>query len=321
VEAIAGSARRAAELTRQLLTFSRRTPQEEMEPVDVNDLIREIVYLLDRTIDKSIAIETRLEARAYTVEGNSGQLHQALLNLCLNARDAMPRGGTLQIRTGTSAAPPHGRGRAERLLIRVSDTGVGMAQAVRDRLFEPFFTTKEKGRGLGLAMVYGIVHGHGGEITVQSEPGAGSAFEIGLPLSRRTAKTPASSKKPPRRGSETVLVVDDESTVRSVLRRILERDGYTVVLAEDGLDGVEKYRQRPDGVSLVILDMAMPRMNGSEAYEVLTAINPKLKVLISSGYSEEGRAAELIRKGAKGFLRKPYTSETVLAMVREILDA
>jgi PAS domain S-box-containing protein len=322
VEAIAGSARRAAELTRQLLTFSRRTPQLEREPLDIHGLIGEIKSLLERTIDKSISVETVLEARSAVVQGNGGQLHQALLNLCLNARDAMPNGGTLRIQTGSSDAPPGGRRHAGRLLLRISDTGVGMPQLVRDHLFEPFYTTKENGRGLGLAMVYGIVHSHGGEIFVSSSPGAGSVFEIALPLSRETARTKDSPKKrSPRRGNETILVVDDEKTVRGVLRRILEHDGYTVLQAEDGAAAVEKYKERPDVVSLVILDIAMPRMDGNQAYKALTAVNPKLKVLVSSGYSEEGRAADLLQKGARGFLRKPYASETVLAMVRKILDS
>ena len=323
VEAVAGSARRAAELTRQLLTFSRRAPQDEMKPVDMHEIIREVESLLARTIDKSIVVETALEARAHTVEGISGQLHQALLNLCLNARDAMPMGGRLRIQTGTSAPPHTGRGKAGRLTLSVSDTGTGMTQEVRDHLFEPFFTTKESGRGLGLAMVYGIVRGHGGRIVVQSRPGAGSVFEIDLPLTRRSAKkeTAAGESLSRRRGSETVLVVDDEKTVRSVLTRILERNGYSVILAEDGAVGVEKYKENRGSVDLVILDIAMPRMNGNEAYDALMAINPKLKVLVSSGYSEEDRVADLIGKGANGFLRKPYANETVLAAVRDVLDS
>ncbi len=323
VEAVAGSARRAAELTQQLRTFSRRTPQDEMKPVDLHDIIREVKSLLARTIDKSIVVETALEARLHTVEGISGQLHQALLNLCLNARDAMPMGGRVRIRTRTSA-PLHGsRGKAGRLSLSVSDTGTGMTQEVRDHLFEPFFTTKQSGRGLGLAMVYGIVRGHGGQIVVQSSPGAGSTFEIDLPLTRRSAKKEAGAGENPsrHRGSETVLVVDDEKTVRGVLTRILERNGYTVVLAEDGAEGVEKYRENGNAVDLVILDIAMPRMNGNEAYGALMEINPKLKVLVSSGYSEEDRVMDLIGRGANGFLRKPYESETVLAAVREVLDS
>jgi two-component system, cell cycle sensor histidine kinase and response regulator CckA len=322
VEAIAGSARRAAELTQQLLTFSRRSPQVETAAVDVNGIVKEIAFLLGRTFDKSISVEIVLDPRGPAVEGNAGQLHQAILNLCLNARDAMPRGGRLRIQTGTAAASGRGRERGERVFIRVSDTGTGMPQAVRDHLFEPFFTTKESGRGLGLAMVYGIVRGHEGEIAVQSEQDAGTTFEISLPLSDRKAESASSAAAPSRkRGSETVLVVDDEETVRIVLKRILERDGYTVMLAEDGIVGVGKFRADPRAVSLVILDMAMPRMDGSEAFEAMMAVDPAARILISSGYSEEGRAADLLRKGAKGFLRKPYANDVVLNMVRGILDA
>ncbi len=314
VEAIAGSARRAAELTRQLLTFSRKTPRVEMEPLDVNALIGEVRFLLERTIDKSIAVETVMDAESHVVEGNSGQLHQVLLNLCINARDAMPKGGTLRIATSNPAS-----GRAKRLVLRVSDTGVGMPQSVRDRLFEPFFTTKDTGRGLGLATAYGIVHAHGGEITVQSEEGRGSAFEVSLPLTQKQIKAPEPPKdRPRRRGGETVLVVDDEKTVRGVLRRILERDGYTVLQADDGAEGVAAYGE---GVDLVILDIAMPHMDGSAAFEALRKADPDVKVLISSGHSEEGRVESLLGRGARGFLRKPFTSEAVIAAVRGILDS
>ncbi len=320
MEAIAGSARRAAELTQQLLTFSRRNPQVEMVPVGPNEVVKEVAHLLERTIDKSITVDTRLDPRAAAVMGNGGQLHQALLNLCLNARDAMPNGGLLRIETCLGGSGARVSAGGSRVFIRVSDTGKGMDAAVRMRLFEPFFTTKEKGRGLGLAMVYGIVRGHGGEISVHSDPGKGSTFEISLPASRvRVDEAGVDGGNPPQGGHGTVLIVDDEEQVRNVLKRMLERGGYVVVIAENGVRGVEAYRERRREIDLVILDMAMPRMSGTEAFESLLAMDPHVTVLLSSGYSEEGDAARLIERGAKGFLRKPYSIDMVLTTVREVL--
>lgn len=322
VEAIAAAARRAAELTEQLLTFSRRSPQMQLEPVDPNEVARDVARLLERTIDKSIRVDARLSEDPVLVRGNAGQLHQALLNLCLNARDAMPNGGFLRIETRRES-PAAGReaARGERVVISISDTGIGMDGKVKERIFEPFFTTKEKGRGLGLAMVYGITRGHGGEIRVRSEPGKGSTFEIDFPaIMEHVRIAPPVGAPLVRGGTETILVVDDEAAVRGVLQRILELGGYKVMLAEDGLEGVETYRRLHGDIDLVILDMAMPRMSGTETYENLFTVNPRVKVLISSGYSEEGRASDLIEKGALGFLKKPYEIQAVHAMVRDALD-
>jgi two-component system cell cycle sensor histidine kinase/response regulator CckA len=213
----------------------------------------------------------------------------------------------------------------------VSDTGVGIPPEHMEKIFDPFFTTKPKGKGtgLGLAISYSIVKRHNGLILVESRIGHGSRFRILLPVPDAAPgpaplPAPAAAAGPaPAAGGrgETVLVVDDEKTVRGVLTRILERNGYKVVLAEDGAEGVEKYKANRDAVDLVILDIAMPRMNGNEAYGALMEVNPKLKVLVSSGYSEEDRVADLMGRGANGFLRKPYESETVLAAVRDVLDS
>jgi CheY-like chemotaxis protein len=197
---------------------------------------------------------------------------------------------------------------------------MGMDESVRERIFEPFFTTKEQGRGLGLAMVYGIVRGHGGDIHVQSAPGKGATFVLSFPACQGPPEEQAASRAPSPGGHETVLIVDDEDGVRSVLTRMLERAGYSVILAEDGLRGVEIFRQRAGRIDLVVLDMAMPRMSGGEAYDLFVQIDPAVRILISSGYSEEGRAAEILARGAKGFLKKPYGNETVLSLVRATLD-
>jgi len=321
VQAIETSARRAAELTQQLLTLSRKNPRVPLAPIDPNSVVAEVVRLLERTIDKSVSIRTSLAENVNPVNGNAGQLHQALLNLCLNARDAMPGGGEIVIETRN--ADPADRACLDddtRVFITVKDSGMGMDVSVQERIFEPFFTTKEQGRGLGLAMVYGIVRGHGGDIHVTSAPGKGASFVLSFPACGGSAEEhPALAGHAPG-GDETILIVDDEDGVRSVLTRILERAGYSVIQAEDGLRGVEIFRERAGKIDLVVLDMAMPRMSGSEAYERFVEIDPGTRILISSGYSEEGRAAEILARGAKGFLKKPYGNETVLAMVRATLD-
>jgi PAS domain S-box-containing protein len=321
VHAIEASARRAAELTQQLLTLSRKNPRVPLTPIDPNSVVTEVVRLLERTIDKSVSIRTSLAENVNSLNGNAGQLHQALLNLCLNARDAMPGGGEITIETRN--ADPADRACVDgdtRVFITVRDSGIGMDMSVQERIFEPFFTTKEQGRGLGLAMVYGIVRGHGGDIHVQSAPDKGATFVLSFPACQGATEEQAASSGHSPGGHETVLIVDDEDGVRSVLTRILERAGYSVILAEDGLRGVEIFREGGRKIDLVVLDMAMPRMSGGEAYDRFVEIEPDVRILISSGYSEEGRAAEILARGAKGFLKKPYGNETVLAMVRATLD-
>ena len=207
-----------------------------------------------------------------------------------------------------------------RVFITVQDSGVGMDVGVQERIFEPFFTTKEQGRGLGLAMVYGIVRGHGGDIHVKSAPGEGASFVLSFPACSESAEVITAPARHTPGGHETILIVDDEDGVRSVLTRILERAGYSVIQAEDGMRGVEIFRERATKIDLVVLDMAMPRMSGAEAYDRFVEIDPGTRILISSGYSEEGRAAEILARGARGFLKKPYGNETVLAMVRATLD-
>jgi PAS domain S-box-containing protein len=321
VQAIESSARRAAELTQQLLTLSRKNPRVPLAPIDPNSVVIEVVRLLERTIDKSVSIRTSLAENVNTVNGNAGQLHQALLNLCLNARDAMPGGGEIVIETRNGDSADRACVEDDtRVFITVQDSGTGMDVSVQERIFEPFFTTKEKGRGLGLAMVYGIVRGHGGDIHVNSAPGKGATFVLSFPACAGPAEELSAPAAHAPGGHETILVVDDEDGVRSVLTRILERAGYSVIQAEDGLRGVEIFRERAVAIDLVVLDMAMPRMSGAEAYDRFMEIDPGTRILISSGYSEEGRAAEILARGARGFLKKPYGNETVLAMVRATLD-
>ncbi len=321
--AVAG---RAADLTRQLLTFARRAPGVDMVPLDLNAVVREVSKLLERTIDKSVAIELNLAEDLRNVNGNAGQMQQTLLNLCLNARDAMPRGGRMVIETANVHWGAHdvpaalGLAPGDYAMFSVSDTGEGIAPEAREHIFEPFFTTKEQGRGLGLAIVYGIVREHGGVIHVYSEPGHGATFRVYLPAAAATALPAAPAEAPLPTGSETVLVVDDEAAVRAVLQRMLERGGYTVLLAADGTQGVETYRQQHAAIALVVLDVIMPGMSGREAYRRLREIDPGVRVLLSSGYSQNGQAAEILTAGAQGFLQKPYDLGSVLRKVRQVLD-
>lgn len=325
VGAIIEAATRASDLTKQLLTVARMGPPGEMAPRNLNAIVLEVYRLLERTIDKAIVIELRLAEGLPLVHGDAGQLHQLLLNLCLNARDAMPRGGRMSIETAwtqmsAEAGAVLGVAAGDYVVLSVSDTGVGIEAEVRARLFEPFFTTKEQGRGLGLAMVYGIVRAHQGGIQVESAPGQGSTFRVYLPAHSANERVSVRESVELIGGSETVLVVDDEDSVRDVLQRILERGGYHVLLARDGQEAEEIFRQHADEIDLVILDMVMPRIGGKQTYERLRGYAPEVKVLLSSGYSEEGQAAEVLASGACGFLQKPYDVRAVLLKVRQALD-
>jgi two-component system cell cycle sensor histidine kinase/response regulator CckA len=325
VETIIHSSQQASDLTRQLLTFARRG-RVEVCPLSLNDIAREVIRLLKHTVDKAIFIESHLARDLSTVEGNASQLQQMLLNLCLNARDAMPQGGRLIIETRnvilreekTYADLDLKAG--QYVLLSVTDTGAGMDAEIQQRLFEPFFTTKEQGRGLGLAMVYGIVRGHGGAVHVYSEPDQGSIFKVYLPVASRLAEDTALEEAELVGGSETVLVVDDEEPVQKLLRRILEQGGYTVLLVADGVEALELYTKLSTEIDLVVLDIIMPQMGGRETYERLREINPGVKVLLSSGYSENGQAQDILAAGARGFLQKPYDLGAVLRKVREVLD-
>jgi two-component system cell cycle sensor histidine kinase/response regulator CckA len=328
VETIIHSAQRAAELTNQLLAFARGG-RPETRPVDVCGIIHEVVKLLDRTVDKSIVIEPRRASELPAVEGDPVQLQQMLLNLCLNACDAMPAGGILTIEAqnaplDTVRTLPDLNPRDYVHLI-VTDTGMGMDAEAMSHLFEPFFTTKReqtgsRHSGLGLAMVYSIVHNHGGDVHAESELGRGSTFHVYLPASRRPVAPPNGQVEAPAGGTETILVVDDEEVIRDVAQRILCSAGYTVLMAENGVQAIEVFRQRHKEISLVILDMIMPEMGGAETFARLRGIDPQVRALLSTGYSREGQAEDILEAGVQGFLQKPYTVEDVLHKVRVVLD-
>jgi CheY-like chemotaxis protein len=282
--------------------------------------------MLHRIIGEDVTLKTECEPGPLTVLADRAQLEHAIMNLVVNARDAMPHGGTLSVTAGRAAAPPEGTGEAtgDFCVLRVSDTGIGMSEAVRSRLFEPFFTTKEpgKGTGLGLSTVYGIVKQSGGVIECQSEEGRGTTFSIYLPATSRPAEgTGASPVGPPPRGSETVLVVEDEELVRSLVARILTGAGYTVIPASTGREGVDIAKASPSPPRLAITDVRLPGgMSGFDVALKLREAIPGIRLLLMSGYYEslaEGEDA-LVARGA--FIAKPFEAATLLATVRRILD-
>ena len=316
-ENIAKSCARSAELTKQLLAFARRGKYLSV-PVDLAALVLEVVQLLRRSLDKRITIDLDLPQAGCLTLGDPSQLQNALMNLALNARDAMPQGGSLVFsieRVEFGGVPGQEKiseltpGRY--LKVSVQDTGDGMAPELVQRIFEPFFTTKERGKGtgLGLASVYGTVQSHKGSVTVQSTPGQGSCFSLFLPqLDANTSNELAEQPEVVLTTEKRVLVIEDEPLVGEMLVAMLQRLGFQVEFALDGLRGLEIYKEDWRKIDLVILDLVMPRMSGLETFLALKAVNPSVRVLLSSGYSVDGEAQQVLNQGAIGFLQKPYQS-------------
>jgi len=326
LDTILAATTRSADLTRELLTFSRKGTVA-LSPVHINETIAAAIGLLERTIDKQIQIISRLEAVDPIVMGDQTQLQNALLNLGVNARDAMPHGGTLRYATSVREMDEAARRSvglslpADRYLeIAVSDTGSGMTKAVMEHIFEPFFTTKGvgKGTGLGLAAVYGAIKNHCGEISVNSQPGHGSVFKIYLPLAADDFNTQTLSDEVIS-GSGGILLVDDEEMLRSLGRELLEELGYSVYLAENGEQALEVFAAHRDEIALVVLDMIMPKMGGKEAFMRLRERAPGVKVLFCSGFSSDGIGDELLTLGASGFIQKPYNRGELSRTVAEAL--
>ena len=328
---IRGAAERAASLTRQLLAFGRK---QMMRPrnVELNEVIRDFEKMLSRVLGEDIQLFIDLELGLRPVRVDPGQLEQVLLNLVVNARDSMATGGTLRLRTySTLVEAPQPRGaerglaRGEYAVLEVADTGCGMDADVQARIFEPFFTTKEqgKGTGLGLSTVYGIVRQSGGQISVTSQPGAGSTFRVYLPQvdeAASAAVSSAASSTAVRGGSEVVLLAEDEPAVRDLTRRILENMGYQVLAAVNGVDALDVASRFGGRIDLLLTDIVMPQMSGTDLARRLAAIRPELRVLYMSGYSDEALAPHV--NGAEIALRqKPFAPEVLALRVRQALDA
>jgi PAS domain S-box-containing protein len=325
VEIIESSARRGSSLTRQLLTFARKT-QTITAPVDINALILETLDLYQRSVTKDISVQTNLSSELITVNGDDGQIQQALLNLFLNARDAMPDKGIITVSTalGVETALPSGAPAGLRgpfVEIRVSDTGHGIPTEIQDRIFEPFFTTKDNGTGLGLSVVYGVLQNHGGHISLESTVGGGTTFSLFLP---RHVSAPQSTERKHRRrlprGAENVLVIDDEPPVCEIAQDLLTTLGYTVYIAHNGREGVEFYRSHRATIDVILLDINMPVMSGTEAFEHLRSINPHVKVIIVTGYGKGAVDTPRFSSEVNGFVQKPFQIETLAIKVRKVLD-
>jgi PAS domain S-box-containing protein len=323
------AADRAAALAGQLLAFSRRQAIQSRE-VDLNQLISDFRRMLGRVIGEDIELRTILSPDLVAVRADPGQLEQVLMNLAVNARDAMPGGGMLTIETaGVNLDDPHARTHAEAAagpyaMLAVSDTGCGMGAEVRSRVFEPFFTTKERGKGtgLGLSTVYGIVKQHGGEIWVFSEPGQGTTFKIYLPQVGSAAVASAAGEQaaPAPQGSETVLVVEDEDGVRKLVREVLELRGYRVLEADGGEQALAVASEFDQSIDLLLTDVVMPKMNGRDLAEAMALLRPEVKILFLSGYTDHVVVEHGVLQPKADFLQKPFTPDTLARKVRDVLD-
>lgn len=319
---------RARELVQQLLTFSRRQPRE-IKPVNIHTVIGHVTSLLQHTLDRRITISRHCRAGMFTVMGDRSQIQNALLNLGINARDAMPSGGSLTITTRNVQKNqqdcdrlPYTIKPGNYIEIHVADSGVGMDGETLAHIFEPFFTTKGQsgGTGLGLAAVYGTIKDHGGYIHVSSKPGKGTEFNMGIPVletcEQEEEMAPATADL---RGRGCILIVDDEPLVVNTMDAILRSLGYETLFAVNGREALTVYARHRDKVNLVILDMIMPELNGEQTYKELIKIDPDVKVIISSGYLQEHNITDLMELGILGVLQKPFRKTELARQVSSIL--
>jgi len=332
IEKIESAARRAAELTNQMLAYSGRG-KFVVEPLTLSRVVAEMRHLLEAVVSKKVVLKYDFAGDIPRVEADAAQIRQVVMNLILNGSDAIgDRSGVISVTTGALKADrayltdtymdwdlPEGY----YVFLEVSDTGQGMDPATRSKIFDPFFTTKFSGRGLGLAAVLGIVRGHGGAIKVYSEPGRGTTVKVLLPAADepREVKVVKPRAADDWRGEGLVLVVDDEEMIRETARMILEAAGFDVLLAEDGRDGVEVFREHADEICVVLLDMTMPHMGGEEAFTELRRIRSDVRVILSSGYNEQEATNRFAGKGLAGFIQKPYHPQDLAALLRGILES
>ncbi len=319
---------RAANLTRSLLAFSRKQAMDQ-KPTDINDIVQTTTKLLMRLIGEHIELITMLTEESIVSFVDRGQIEQVLVNLATNARDAMPSGGILTLSTkltelDTEFIKIHGYGEIGKFaLLSVTDTGIGMDEKTRVRIFEPFFTTKDvgKGTGLGLAMAYGIIKQHKGFINVYSELGEGTIFRIYLPaIQLRAEEAETKEQISLKGGSETILLAEDNAEVRAVTQAVLEQFGYTVIVADDGQDAINKFSEHSNKIDLLIADVIMPKKNGKEAYMEIRSMRPRIKAIFTSGYTAETLQKQgLLEKGLRS-LSKPISLRQLLQEVRAILD-
>jgi two-component system cell cycle sensor histidine kinase/response regulator CckA len=331
LDVLAHSAQHGASLVRQVLAFARGVEGERAE-LQLRHIIRDVVQLVGETIPRSITIRSEAPADLWPLRGDATQLSQILVNLCVNARDAMPKGGQLTIRAQNlvvddALARAHsGASPGPHVVLSVADTGAGIAPEIMDRIFDPFFTTKPvgKGTGLGLSTVLGLVRSHGGFLQVQSQVGEGTEFRLHFPAAvvapaAAVVAVPVADR--PRGSGQLVLVIDDEPAVRNVLRALLENYGYRTLVAANGTDGIALYRERSTEIALVITDLMMPAMQGEEVVATLRVMNPAVRILAVSGLIEPDKLGVVPELGRLDFLPKPITSLTLLTTVHRLLRA
>jgi len=325
INAIEDYIRSATDLTRQLLGFAR-SGKYEVKPTDINELVSNSANMFGRT-KKEIRIHTKLQNPPPVVAVDRGQIEQVMLNLYVNAWQAMPDAGELYLETkivtlDETYCKPYQTKPGRYAKVSVTDTGIGMNELTSQRIFDPFFTTKEKGRGtgLGLASAYGIIKNHDGIITVYSEVGHGTTFNIYLPLTKKKAHKETSVEEKVIKGSETILIVDDEEMILNVGKAMLERLGYRIVVAAGGEEAVNVIQRKGDEIELVILDLIMPGMDGGKVFDRIKEIRPQMPVMLSSGYAINGQANEIMKRGCNGFIQKPFNISELSQKVRNTLD-
>ncbi len=328
LEMIRENTERGAELVKQVLTFARGMSGDRVT-VQLKHIVKDLIRVLEETLPKSIHLKFDIETDLWTISADPTQIHQVLMNICINARDAMPMGGSLTIKAANVAidenyarmnidAVP-----GEYVLLTVTDTGSGMPPEIVHRIFDPFFTTKEvgKGTGLGLSTTLTIVKSHGGFLNVYSEPQKGSRFSIYFPSAdvSHAGDEKQSTPKLPGGNNELILIVDDEENIRNVTKATLERFGYRVVLANDGTEALAAFAQHRNEIAAVLTDMAMPYMDGSSLVRALRKIDPEVKIIAMSGLMSPGQNAELRSQNIQKFLTKPFTAEALLNMLAETI--
>ncbi len=328
-EVIFRMAERATKLTKQLLSFSRLDHQKVV-PFNLNQVIQNSIPLIEKSLMKNIKLELSLDPNLKPIEGDCNRFAQIIMNLVVNARDAMPNGGKLRIVTRNIKVDESYK-HLDRdfkagwyVQLSVQDTGKGIPPEIRNKIFDPFFTTKEvgKGTGLGLSTVYGITKSHRGVILVNSEVNKGTTFELFFPASKKSvqAVAPIKNSENPQKGSGTILVIDDEEELREVYQYILKHLGYKAYVAASGKEGIKIYKSKHQEIDLVLLDYIMPEMNGNETFRELKKINPKIRAIVCSGYSEQKGLQELLQKGIEGILTKPFTLQTISKKIKEVLN-
>ena len=313
-----------ARLTRQILGFARGG-NYEVKPININEIIEKTATMFGHT-KKEVVIQKKFDNNLWTVEIDQGQIEQALLNLFVNAWQAMPRGGSLFLETTNiilqeSFTRLYYCNPGKYVKITVTDTGIGIDDEKKERIFEPFYTTKEVGHGtgLGLASVYGIIKSHGGIIDVKSEKGQGTTFSIYLPATEKKTEKLANKSETVQMGTGTILLVDDEQVIADVTSKLIANLGYNVIVARSGMEAINIYKEKRSRIDLIILDIVMPGMSGRETFEALSKINPEIKVILSSGYTLDENAQKLLKQGCCAFIQKPFTIHELSTKVWDAL--